>query len=116
MLPNANSVRELLEIVFGVAIITTPTESDVTVGTAAVKLGTQANTRVAIAISNAGAATISIGFSNQVTATTGIQVASGGSLFLDWRTDGELVTSDLYTISASSGNSVHVVEYKLAGL
>jgi hypothetical protein len=93
-----------------------PQESDVTVGTSAVKLGTQANIRIAVGISNSGAATIAVGFTNAVTATTGIQVAAGSSLFFNWINDGETVNSDLWAISAGSGNGVHVVEYKLSGL
>lgn len=114
-LPNVITARELIEIYYGVRITTAPNESSVTVGTSVAKLGSYANTRTAIGISNSGAATVAIGFSTAVTATTGIQIASGGSLFLSWNIDGETVNSDIYAISASTGNVVYVVEYVLSG-
>jgi hypothetical protein len=114
-LPNVTSAGELIELYRGTAIITTPQESDVTVGTTAVKLGKYANTRVAVIISNASNTTIAVGFTSNVTATTGIQVAAGASLSFSWLTDGELVMSDLYAISTSSSLAVHVVESVLSG-
>lgn len=114
--PNARDARELIEFYYGIKITTIPRESDATVGTTAVKLGSNANTRTAIQISNAGAATIAVGFSNSVTATTGIQVDPGGFLEMAWLTDQELVNSDIWAISAAAGNAVHVVESVLSGL
>lgn len=115
-LPNVIEARQLIEIYFGTKIVSIPRESDVTVGTTAVKLGTHANTRIAVALSNSGAAAIAVGFSNAVTSTTGIIVASNGFLFMNWREDQETVNSDLWAISGSAGNGVHVVEYELSGL
>lgn len=115
-LPNANSVRELLEIYYGVAIFATPQESDVTVGTSAIRLGSHANTRISIVLTNWGSTNVSLGFSNGVTATTGTVLVAGGYLSFNWQDDGEIVNVDLYGIVASSTCSVHVVEYVLSGL
>jgi hypothetical protein len=115
-LPNAIDARQLIELYYGTRITTVPRESDVTVGTTAAKLGTRANTRTAIAISNGGAASIAVGFSNAVTSSTGIIVVSNGFLFLNWLEDQEIVNLELWAISGSSGNGVHVVEYELSGL
>lgn len=114
-MPNVNSVRELIELYRGTDVITTPQESDVTVGTTALRLDKYANTRVQIIISNASNTTISVGFSSTVTATTGIQVAQGASVSFNWLTDGELVMSDVYAISTGTGLAVHVVESVLSG-
>lgn len=115
-LPNVIEARELIEIFYGAKVATRPQESDTTVGTTVVKLGSYANTRTAVQIFNNGAAAIAVGFSNQVTASTGIPVQSNGFLQITWREDLELVNSDLWAISLSAGNSVHVVESVLSGL
>jgi hypothetical protein len=112
---NARDARELIEFYFGKPIVTRPQESDVTVGTTAVKLGSFADTRTAIQISNGGSATIALGFSNGVTAATGIQVAAGGFAQLSWLDDQDLINVDIWAISAMAGNGVHVVESVLSG-
>jgi hypothetical protein len=115
-LPNVRTLRELVELFYGIAIIVNPHQTDYTVGTTAVQLGQVANTRINVGLSNWGAAAIAVGFSNSVTATTGIQVPAGGSLFFYGILDVEIVNRDLWAISASAGNAVHVVEYRLSGL
>jgi hypothetical protein len=115
-LPNAREARELVEFYYGIRITAVARESDVTVGTSAAKLGSNANTRTGVAISNSGAAAIAIGFSPAVTSTTGIIVAPNGFLFLNWLADQEIVNQDLWAISGSTGNGVHVIEYVLSGL
>ena len=114
--PNVITARELIELYFGTKIQTRPQESAVTVGTSVKQLGTVANIRTAIGISNSGAATIAIAFNNKVTATTGIQLAAGGSFYMSWLSDQETINSDIYAISGSAGNVVYVLEYMLSGL
>lgn len=115
-IPNAREARELLEIFFGIKLITKVQESDVSLSSTATKLGSYANTRIAYALSNTGAAAVSFGFTAAVTATTGLQLPAGGSAFFWWLSDGETVNQDVYGISVSGTNSVHVVEYVLSGL
>jgi hypothetical protein len=115
-IPNVITARELIELYRGVRITTSPQESDVTVGTAALKLGNYANTRIGLVVSNASASTISIRFHNTVTATTGVQLAAGATMFMNWLDDSETISSDLYAISSGSNLAVHVVEYVLSGL
>jgi hypothetical protein len=115
-IPNVITARELIEIYYGTKIQTRAHQTFPTVGTSVVQLGVYANIRTAIGISNAGAATIAVSFKNTVTATTGIQLAAGQTLFMSWNSDGESVSQDLYAISGSSGNAVFVVEYVLSGL
>lgn len=115
-LPNAITARELIEIYFGSKIQIKAQESDVTVGTSVVKLGSYANIRTGIIISNSGSNVVALGFNNAVSATTGIQLAAGGTLSLTWLADGELATNDLWAISTASGNGVHVIESVLSGL
>jgi hypothetical protein len=113
---NITSARDLIKLVRGSTIITAPQESDVTVATTAVKLGSYANTRVAITLSNTGTLTIAVGFSNAVTLTTGIVLTASGSIAINWVNDGELVMSDIWAISSGAGSTVHVVESGLRGM
>jgi hypothetical protein len=110
------SARDVITAFFGQRIITRKHETDVTVGTTSVQLGVYANTRTEIIIGNTGSATVVISFHNPVTATTGIPITSGSWFSLNWFNDNELVMQDIYAISASSGQTVHVVESVLMGL
>ncbi len=110
------SARDIITAFFGQRIITRKHETDVTVGTTSVQLGVYANTRTEIIIGNTGSATVVISFHSPVTATTGIPIASGAWFSLNWFNDNELVMQDIYAISASSGQTVHVVESVLSGL
>lgn len=113
-LPNVRSARELLELDYGASVVTQPRESDATVDTTAVRLGTYANGRLGIYITNNGANPIFIGFSNAVAVNTGLQVGAGGFFSMTWRMDGELVNSELWAISGAAGNPVHIVESVLS--
>ncbi|SRR5258708_13817123 len=114
MQPYPPSSRELIGLYFGAQIRLRIQESDVTVGTAAVKLGSWANTRVAITIGNTGSALVVVAFNSGVTATTGIPIQSNTGLTFNWLLDNELVMYDLYAISGSSGQTVHVIESVLS--
>lgn len=109
-------LRTLIELFFGTQIRVQPQESDVSVGATPVQLGQFARTRVNVALSNNGGNPVAIGFSNQVTATTGIPLAIGQTVFFNWYIDGEIVTRDIWAISSAGTNSVHVIEYSTAGV
>jgi len=114
MLPSPPSARELIALYFGRQVRLRIQESDATVGTTAVKLGTFANTRVQITIGNTGTALVVVAFNPSVTTTTGIPVQSNTGIVFNWITDNELVMYDLWAISGSSGQTVHVIESVLS--
>lgn len=113
---HATSARELIRFYFGLKLDLRIQESDVSVGTTAVRLGNYANTRTAITLGNTGSALVVIGFNSSVTVTTGIPLASNTWFSLGWAIDNELVLQDLYAISGTAGQTVHVVESVLSGL
>jgi hypothetical protein len=112
--PFVPSARELIQFYFGSQIRLRVQESDVTVGTTAVKLGSWSNTRVALSIGNTGSALVVVAFNSGVTATTGLPVQSNTGITFNWQFDYELIMSDLYAISGSSGQTVHVIESVLS--
>lgn len=116
VLSHAHSARELLEFYYGLKTYLRIYESDVSVGTTAVKLGTYANTRIAITLGNTGSALVVFGYNSGVTVTTGLPLPSNTGVGLNWLIDNELVMQDIYAISGSSGQTVHVVESVLSGL
>lgn len=109
-------VRTLIELFFGTQIRTAPREADVSVGATAVLIGANARTRTAVGIGNNGTANVQWSFQPGVTATTGMPLPPGQSIFFGWYLDNENVSYDLYVISSSGTNSVHVVEYVTAGV
>jgi hypothetical protein len=116
VLQNVRYARELIEAYYGCSISSMPFESDVTVAQTVIKLGAYANTRIAIYLANFGTAQVAISFSPAVTSTTGLIIPSNGTMSFVWNADFELVARDIYAISASGNNSVHVIESVLVGL
>ena len=114
MLPYPPSARELIQLYFGRQIRLRLQESDVTVGTTATKLGSWGNTRVQITIGNTGTALVVVAFNPGVTSTTGLPIPSNTGIVFNWLTDNELVMYDLWAISGSSGQTVHVIESVLS--
>jgi hypothetical protein len=114
MLPYPPSARELIQLYFGRQIRLRIQESDVSVGTTAVKLGSYANTRVQLTIGNTGAALVVVGFNPSVTVSTGLPIQSNTGIVFNWVTDNELVMYDLYAISGTAAQTVHVIESVLS--
>lgn len=110
------SVRDLVTFFYGKPVPIVPRENDYTVGTSAVPIGAWPQTRVGLAIGNTGSATVVIGFSAGVTATTGLPIPSGQGLYFSWFSDGELLLFPMYAISATAGQTVHTVESVLMGV
>lgn len=110
-----HNTRDLVAWQFGDSLAADPNVSDVTVGTAAKLLVTYNARRTHVAVSHFGGANVAIGFDASVTASTGIQLSPGQTFELDWFEDLDLVTRQLYAISASAGNPLHIVETVLTG-
>lgn len=104
------SARQLIGAFFGVEIRTKDIESDVTVGTTPVQLGSYAHIRTGIVIGNTGSALVVVAFNPAVTITTGLPVQSNTGLVFDWYLDQEMVMHELWAISGTAGQTVHVIE------
>lgn len=114
--PNYHSVQDLLAAFYGGALITEPVESDATVGTTAVELGSdQPGVPISLIISNTGTVNVAISFLQSVTITTGVLLQQGGTLVIDWYYDGDLIGRPLYAIAAGAGATLHMIERFLAG-
>jgi hypothetical protein len=113
---RVTNARDLIEVYFGLKIVTRKHETDVTVGTTAVQLGVYANTRTEIIIANTGSALVVFGFHNPPTVTSGIPLPANTWFSLNWFNDNELVMQDIYAISGTAGQTVHVVESVLSGI
>ena len=109
-------IRTLIELFFGAQIRTAPREQDVSVGANVVQLGQWARTRSAIGLGNNGSAAVQWSFSPNVTSTTGMPLPAGQTIFFGWYLDNETVTYDIYAVSSAGTNSVHVIEYVMAGV
>jgi hypothetical protein len=113
--PNFRTVQDLLEEFYGLPFVTSPRESDYTIGTTAAAIGANAGQRVGGLISNTGSTNFAISFLRTVTITTGILLLPGGSLTLDWYYDGDLLTRQLYAIADNAGGTLHMVERYIEG-
>lgn len=114
--PNFLTVYDLLAAFYGGTFISTPVESDSTIGTTAVEIGSdQPGIPITIFLSNTGSTNIAVSFLAGVTITTGILLLPGGTYSLDWYYDGDLVSLPLWAISSAAGGTLHVIERFLAG-
>ena len=112
---NVTSIRELVAMFYGGLIQNPPVESDYTVGTTVVALGSGRGQRTGYTISNTGSVNAALGFNPNVTITTGILLLQGGSLTIDWYFDQDLVFAPIYAIGASASATLHMVEKILSG-
>ena len=113
---NFRSVQELLITFYGSGFITEPDESDYTIGTTAVALGSiNLGQRVGRTLSNTGATNFAISYSPNVAIATGFLLLPGGTFRDDWYYDGDLVNRPLYAISSGAGGTLHMLERTLVG-
>jgi hypothetical protein len=113
---NFRSVQELLITFYGSGFITEPDESDYTIGTTAVALGSvNLGQRVGRTLSNTGATNFAISYSRSVAIATGFLLLPGGTFRDDWYYDGDLVNRPLYAISSGAGGTLHMLERTLTG-
>lgn len=113
---NFRSVQELLAAFYGNLFITTPYESDYTITTTAIELGSEAlGVVVGRILSNTGPTNIAISYSPGVTIATGFLLLPGGTFSDDWYYDGDLLNRELYAISSAAGGTLHMLERVLTG-
>jgi hypothetical protein len=112
---SIQTARQLLANWYGDELVSNIDESDFTVGTSALLIAKRNGATVTRIITNNGAATIFVSAKPSVAANQGIALVSGGTLGLSALEDLDLASCDLYAISASSGNAVHVIHLRLIG-
>lgn len=111
----AQSVRELIALSFDSEIRIYPRESNPTVGTTVIPIGTYSNVRVAVTVSNPGSNSVYLGYSSAISTTFGFELAAHAWLTWNWYLDGEIVMAQLYAVAAGAGNKLYVVESTLIG-
>lgn len=112
---NIRSARDFVLAYFETLATTIPRETDYTVGTTAVQLGTVGSPRLGYIISNTGSVNAAIGFSANVTITTGLLLLQGGTFKTWWFEDLELVGYPIWAIGASASATLHMVENQISG-
>lgn len=108
-------VRDLLALYFQYSLPVDQFPSDVTVGTAATLIVKANARRVKFRLANNGTDIVALGYDPSVTFSTGIPLPPGQVIEFDWQTDYEEVTRQIWGISATAGNSVHVTETIMTG-
>jgi hypothetical protein len=115
IIKNMRSAREMVLATFEALATTQPVESSYTIGTTAVALGVPNLQRLGYFLSNTGSVNIAVGFSPNVTITTGALLLQGGTLRSTWFYDLELVQQPIWAIGASSGATLYMMENALTG-
>lgn len=112
---NIRSAREMVLRYFDALATTKPHETSYTIGTTAVLIGSTNFQRLGYWISNTGSVNVAIGFSLNVTITTGVLLEQAGFLQASWFYDLELVQRPIYAIAASGGATLFMVENAITG-
>jgi len=114
-IPNVLSARDFIMQWYGALATTRPHETDYTIGTTPVALGSTFGQRLAFIVSNTGGVNIAVSFKDSVTITTGILLTQGAAFGSTWLNDLEVVGRPLWAVAASAGATVHMIENILAG-
>ena len=110
-----SSARDLLESYYGSRLVSNLQEHDYTVGTSAVRIAVQDPAVTERIITNNGSASIFVSSLPGVAVNAGIVVGPGASINPEVLTDRDLAFCDLWAISGSAGNAVHVISTQLIG-
>lgn len=110
-----STVWALLTQWYGSWLKTRRVINDFTVAQTAVRICVADPSRVLLSISNWGANSIAFGENRNITSTTGVILPSGSAVALEWLNDLDLQTTEIWAISATGSNAVHVVESLLVG-
>lgn len=101
---------------YGTLATTRKHETDYTIGTTAIPIGSNFGQRLGWIVSNTGGPNIAVGFNPALTITTGILLTTGGGMISNWLQDLELVGQQVYAIAAQAGATLHMIENILAGV
>jgi hypothetical protein len=113
--------RDLLASYYGLRFATYYNEKDIAVAATATKLVPYNAKRIHLAITNSGGWAFTVALTAGVLYYQGIPLLPGSVLELDWTEDFDLVTRELWGISAgisnglSSINDAHIIETIITG-
>ena len=110
-----NNARNFLAEWYGDTVVSNIEEADFTVGTSAVRIAQQDPAVITRAISNNGTAPIFVSSLAKLAVGQGFMVAVGDTANLSVLEDFDLASCDLFAISASPGNAVHVISTQIVG-
>ena len=71
--------------------------------------------RVILILSNLSGSGITFGENRNITFTTGIPLAPGQTVVLDWSNDLDLMTTEIWAVSPAGSFNLHVIESLLIG-
>jgi hypothetical protein len=114
MLPYPQSARELIELYYGRQIRARIQESSPTATTTPAIIGSWAQVRVEVIVSNTGSNPVNLTFGTVAAGTTGVQLSSGAWFSFSWRDDGELVMWPIYAAATTGTSQLYVCEYVLS--
>jgi len=110
-----SGARSLLQEWYGDEVVSNLVEADFTVGTSATRIAQQDPAVIGRAISNNGSAPIFVSSLAKIAANQGFAVGPGATAELNVLEDFDLASCDLFAISASPGNAVHVISTQIVG-
>lgn len=110
-----STVWALLTQWYGSWLKTRRVINDFTVAQTALRVCVADPSRVLLSLTNWGLNAIAFGENRNITATTGIGLAPQSSVTIEWVTDLDLQATEIWVISASGSNALHVVESLLVG-
>lgn len=110
-----STVWALLTQWYGSWLKTRRVINDFTVTTTAQRICVADPSRVLLQIANWGTAALSYGENRNITATTGNILPSGSEVSIEWHTDLDLQTTEIWAISVAGNLAIHVVESLLVG-
>ena len=110
-----STVWALLTQWYGSWLKTRRVINDFTITTTAQRICIADPSRVLLSLTNWGTSTISFGENRNITATTGIALEPGATVTIEWLTDLDLQTTEIWAILTGSSQPLHVVESLLVG-
>ena len=106
----ARSISDAIEAYYGLDYDTQAVPADYTIGAAPSRIADDNAQRFAIVVANNGASAIYVGLDASVSTATGIPIAPGATMSLDFREDFHLAARGLWAVAAVAGQAVHVQE------
>jgi hypothetical protein len=110
-----STVWALLTQWYGSWLKTRRVINDFTIAQTALRVCAADPSRALLSLTNWGANTIAFGENRNITGTTGLALAPGTTVTLEWGTDLDLQTTEIWMIATTGSNAVHVVESLLVG-
>ena len=110
-----STVWALLTQWYGSWLKTRRVINDFTIAQTALRVCVADPSRVLLSLTNWGFNNIAFGENRNITATTGIALTPGSTVTIEWNTDLDLQTTEIWAIAGTGSNALHVVESLLVG-